>query len=59
LFVYIGALLGDIASLGTEPIPSKTKWLVSIIGIVTTVIVTVFITRISRKALSARLPEES
>ena len=59
LFVYVGVLLGDIAALGTEPIPSRTKWIVSIIGIVTTVVVSVLITRIARKALNARLPEES
>ena len=59
LFVYLGSLLGDIAALGTQPIAAgKTKWILSSIGIVTTVIVTLFITRIARKALANRLPDE-
>ncbi|MGZ8899603.1 MAG: TVP38/TMEM64 family protein, partial [Limisphaerales bacterium] len=59
LFVYLGTLLGDIAALGTQPIAAgKTKWVVSGIGIGTTLIVSLFITRIARKALAARLPDE-
>jgi uncharacterized membrane protein YdjX (TVP38/TMEM64 family) len=59
LFVYLGTLLGDIAALGTQPIAAgKTKWIVTSAGIVTTVIVSLFISRIARKALMARLPEE-
>ncbi len=59
LFVYLGTLLGDIAALGTQPMAAgKTKWIVSGIGIVTTAITTVFISRIARKALSNRLPDE-
>ncbi|MGZ8921276.1 MAG: TVP38/TMEM64 family protein [Limisphaerales bacterium] len=59
LFVYLGTLLGDIAALGTQPIAAgKTKWIVSGIGIGTTLIVSLFITRIARKALAARLPDE-
>jgi uncharacterized membrane protein YdjX (TVP38/TMEM64 family) len=58
LFVYLGTLIGDIAALGTRPIASgTTKWVVTAIGIVATVIVTVFITRIARRALARRLPE--
>ena len=59
LFVYLGTLLGDIAALGTQPIAAgKTKWIVSSIGIVTTIIVSLLISRIARKALSSRLPDE-
>ena len=59
LFVYLGTLLGDIAALGTQPIAAgKTKWIVSGIGIGTTLIVSLFITRIARKALASRLPDE-
>ena len=59
LFVYLGTLLGDIAALGTQPIAAgKTKWIVSGIGILTTLVVSLFIARIARKALAARLPEE-
>jgi uncharacterized membrane protein YdjX (TVP38/TMEM64 family) len=59
LFVYLGTLLGDIAALGTQPIAAgKTKWIVSGIGIGTAVVVSVVISRIARRALAARLPEE-
>lgn len=59
LFVYMGSLLGDIAALGTQPLAAgKTKWIVSGLGIGVTLIVTLFVTRIARKALAARLPEE-
>jgi uncharacterized membrane protein YdjX (TVP38/TMEM64 family) len=59
LFVYLGTLLGDIAALGTQPIAAgKTKWVVSAIGIGTTLVVTLFITRIARKALASRIPDE-
>jgi uncharacterized membrane protein YdjX (TVP38/TMEM64 family) len=59
LFVYLGTLLGDIAALGTQPIAAgKTKWVVTGIGIITTIIVSVLISRIARKALNSRLPDE-
>ena len=59
LFVYLGTLLGDLAALGTQPIAAgKTKWIVSGIGIATTLVVSLFIARIARKALTARIPEE-
>jgi uncharacterized membrane protein YdjX (TVP38/TMEM64 family) len=59
LFVYLGSLLGDIAALGTQPLAAgKTKWIASGVGIVMTVIVTLFVARIARKALFSKLPEE-
>jgi uncharacterized membrane protein YdjX (TVP38/TMEM64 family) len=59
LFVYLGSILGDIASLGTQPIAAgRAKWMVAGIGIGTTLVVTVLITRIARKALAQRLPDE-
>lgn len=55
MFVYLGSLIGDIAALGSGPIaPGKTKWVVSGIGIATTIVVTFFVTRIARRALSER-----
>ena len=59
LFVYLGTLLGDIAALGTQPIAAgKTKWIVSGIGIGTTVVVSLLISRIARKALGNRISDE-
>lgn len=60
LFVYLGTLLGDIAALGTQPIAAgRTKWIVTGIGFITTVVVSLLIARIARKALSTRLAEEA
>jgi uncharacterized membrane protein YdjX (TVP38/TMEM64 family) len=59
MFVYLGSLLGDIAALGTKPMATgNTKWLVTGIGLVSTIIVTVFVTRIARRALSGRLLDQ-
>ena len=59
LFTYAGLLVGDLAELGSRPIASgRTKWLVMTAGIVSTVVVTFFVTRIARRSLAKRLPEE-
>jgi uncharacterized membrane protein YdjX (TVP38/TMEM64 family) len=59
LFAYLGRLLGDITALGTQPIAEgKTKWIVSGIGIGTTVVVSFFMARIARRALASRIPDE-
>lgn len=60
MFVYLGSLLGDIAAIGNRPIASgQTKWIVSGVGVVMTIIVTIFVTRIAKRALAGRLPEET
>lgn len=57
LFVYLGSLIGDIAALGTRPVATgQTKWVVTGIGLITTIIVTLFVTRFARRALAERLP---
>ena len=57
MFVYLGSLIGDIAALGKQPIATgNTKWIVTGIGLVSTIIVTGFVTRIARRALSGRFP---
>lgn len=59
MFVYLGSLLSDIAALGTQPIAvGNTKWIVSGIGVITTIIVSIIITRIARKALASKLPDD-
>lgn len=59
LFVYLGSLIGDIAKLGSGPIATgNAKWIVTAIGLFSTVIVTALVTRIARRALTNRLPEE-
>lgn len=57
LFVYLGVLAGDIARIGTGPVASgSAKWLITAVGIVSTVVVTCVVTRIARRALALRLP---
>ena len=56
LYVYSGSLVGDLAAIGaatgyTNPQASAVKWLINIISFSATVAVTVYITRIARKAL--------
>ena len=60
LFAYLGSLIGDIAQLGTRPVATGSmKWVVTGIGITTTIIVTAVVTRIARRYLAEKLPELS
>ena len=56
MYVYIGSLAGDLATLGMEA-RSRTpaEWTVSVIGLVATVAVTLYVTRIARAALEKRV----
>ena len=53
MYVYLGSLAGDIARVGTEtqPAPSALQWMMRLVGLAATVAVTLYITRIARKAL--------
>ncbi|EGK88733.1 TVP38/TMEM64 family protein [Microcoleus vaginatus PCC 9802] len=56
MYVYSGSLVGEVAAIGREtvyvsPQDSAVKWLINIISFLATVAVTVYITRIARKAL--------
>jgi uncharacterized membrane protein YdjX (TVP38/TMEM64 family) len=53
LYVYIGSLAGNLALIGTEAQPTNPtlQWIIRIVGFIATVVVTVYITRIARKAL--------
>ena len=58
MYVYIGSLIGDIASIaagGRER--TNAEWAFYIGGLVVTVIVTLFITKIARKALDKNVDE--
>jgi len=57
MYVYIGALAGDLATLGAGGGPVTTsQWALRVLGLAATVAVTVYVTRIARKALAARGP---
>ncbi|MCC5640476.1 TVP38/TMEM64 family protein [Nostoc sp. CHAB 5844] len=53
MYVYIGSLAGNLALIGTESQPSNptVQWAIRIIGFIATVAVTIYVTRIARKAL--------
>ncbi len=57
MYVYLGSLAGDLASLGAETghVTSPGEWALYGIGLAATIGVTVYVTKIAKKALAARL----
>ncbi|MBC6479251.1 MAG: TVP38/TMEM64 family protein [Hormoscilla sp. GM7CHS1pb] len=53
MYVYIGSLAGNIATIGTgeQPTNPAVQWAIRIIGFIATVAVTLYVTRIARQAL--------
>ncbi|TFI56167.1 TVP38/TMEM64 family protein [Mastigocladus laminosus UU774] len=56
MYVYIGSLATDLAMISTSNQPTTPeaqigKWLIQIIGLIATIFVTIYITRIAQKAL--------
>jgi uncharacterized membrane protein YdjX (TVP38/TMEM64 family) len=61
MYVYLGHLVGDLATLGTggemeNPEAAMVRWIVNIVGLLATVAVTVYITKLARQALNNALP---
>lgn len=54
MYVYIGSLAGSIATLGSQG-RTTLEWIFYGLGLVATVVVTVFVTRLARRALSAKV----
>lgn len=59
MYVYLGSLAGNLATLGAGDAPSNPTitWAIRIIGFVATVAVTVYVTRVARKALKEAVPD--
>ena len=56
MYVYLGSLAGDLASLGAGGHSRTTaEWVLYGVGLLATVVVTVFVTRVAQKALSTRI----
>lgn len=56
MYVYIGSLAGDLATLGAGGGPATTaQWVLRVVGLLATVAVTVYITRIARSALKDKV----
>lgn len=59
MYVYIGTLAGDLASLGAgNNERSLGEWVMYAVGLAATIAVTVFITRLAREALNKRIPTQ-
>ncbi|MGW8320982.1 MAG: TVP38/TMEM64 family protein [Thermodesulfobacteriota bacterium] len=56
MYVYIGTLAGDLATLsaGGSPTATTAQWVLRVVGLAATLAVTVYVTRTARKALAAR-----
>ena len=60
MYVYIGSLAGDIATLGAgAEQPSSIQWAIRIVGFIATVVVTVYVTKIAKKALDSQINEQT
>jgi uncharacterized membrane protein YdjX (TVP38/TMEM64 family) len=56
MYVYLGSLAGDIASLGAgQATRTSAEWVLYGVGLLATVAVTVFVTRVARKALAEHI----
>lgn len=61
MFVYIGSLAGSLALIGTDAQPSVNptlQWTIRIVGLVATIAVTVYVTRLAKQALAASVNSE-
>lgn len=63
LYVYLGSLAGDVAKLGMpqdiSPEAQTAQWIVKIVGFLATAAVTVYITRIAKKALNQSVDSQA
>ncbi|MEO8892250.1 MAG: TVP38/TMEM64 family protein [Coleofasciculaceae cyanobacterium] len=57
MYVYLGSLAGSCALIGTDNQPKNlaVQWTLRIVGFIATVAVTLFVTRIARKALEEKV----
>lgn len=56
MYVYIGSLAGDLAMINTSQQPSTpeteiAQWVLRIVGLIATIAVTVYVTKVAQKAL--------
>jgi len=57
LYVYLGSLAGNLAMVGTDSPPTHAGlvWTLRLLGLIATISVTVYVTRIARRALATRI----
>jgi uncharacterized membrane protein YdjX (TVP38/TMEM64 family) len=56
MYVYLGSLVGDLASLRRGSHREPVDWAFSLVGLLATVAVTIQVTRLARQALRRRVP---
>ncbi|GCL40796.1 TVP38/TMEM64 family protein [Anabaena sp. FACHB-1250] len=59
MYVYLGHLVGDLALIGNKSQPDNMilHWVIQIIGLIATIAVTVYVTKIAKKALKEEILE--
>jgi len=59
MYVYIGSLAGSLATIGTaaQPANPTLQWTIRVVGFIATVAVTLYVTKIARKALEEAVLE--
>ncbi|MBD1936309.1 TVP38/TMEM64 family protein [Microcoleus sp. FACHB-68] len=58
MYVYLGSVAKDLAAIGTQEQPATpAQWILRIVGLLATVAVTVYVTRIAKKALESKSSE--
>ena len=56
MYVYLGSLAGSLATLGTEERSrTTTEWVLYGVGLIATVAVTFYVTKIAKKALQKKI----
>lgn len=55
MYVYVGSVAGDLAAVGPERGRTTAEWALYAVGLVATVVVTVYVTRLARAALARRV----
>jgi uncharacterized membrane protein YdjX (TVP38/TMEM64 family) len=55
MYVYVGSVAGDLAAIGRERTRTPAEWALYAVGLVATVVVTVYVTRLARAALARRV----
>jgi uncharacterized membrane protein YdjX (TVP38/TMEM64 family) len=60
MYVYLGSLAGNLATLGVgeQPTNPAVQWTIRIVGLIATIAVTIYVTRIARKALDEAVTNE-
>ena len=61
MYVYIGSLAGDLAMIGSaeQPTNAAVQWAIRIIGFIATVAVTVYVTKVAKKALNEAVADDA